>query len=112
MTEEEFVLATLAGCTEYKSILDVVVNAFYVQDGRYCPISERNLYIGKLFLQYHMCLPQNCKRYNFTSVRLCTLGALSLCLVQWDLFQCLNECEVQNLKLLFSLKSYKYSMEF
>ncbi|NWZ91257.1 CFA99 protein, partial [Nesospiza acunhae] len=44
VTEEKFVLDTLAGCTEYKSILDVVVNAFYVQDGRYCPISERNLY--------------------------------------------------------------------
>ncbi|KAF4796510.1 cilia and flagella associated protein 99 [Turdus rufiventris] len=46
VTEEEFVLDTLAGCTEYKSILDVVVNAFYVQEGRYCPISERNLYIA------------------------------------------------------------------
>ncbi|NXU41679.1 CFA99 protein, partial [Drymodes brunneopygia] len=45
VTEEKFVLDTLEGCTEYKSILDVVVNAFYVQDGRYCPISERNLYI-------------------------------------------------------------------
>ncbi|NXD20689.1 CFA99 protein, partial [Spelaeornis formosus] len=44
VTEEKFVLDTLAGCTEYKSILDVVVNAFYAQDGRYCPISERNLY--------------------------------------------------------------------
>ncbi|NXQ41702.1 CFA99 protein, partial [Catharus fuscescens] len=50
VTEEEFVLATLAGCTEYKSILDVVVNAFYVQDGRYCPISERNLYIVICYL--------------------------------------------------------------
>ncbi|NXO69125.1 CFA99 protein, partial [Phainopepla nitens] len=44
VTEEKFVLDTLAGCTEYKSILDVVVNAFYVQDGRYCPTSDRNLY--------------------------------------------------------------------
>ncbi|NWX28270.1 CFA99 protein, partial [Notiomystis cincta] len=49
-TEEKFVLDTLAGCTEYKSILDVVVNAFYVQDGRYCPISERNLYIVICYL--------------------------------------------------------------
>ncbi|NXL72364.1 CFA99 protein, partial [Leptocoma aspasia] len=45
VTEEKFVLETLAGCIEYKSILDVVVNAFYVRDGRYCPNSERNLYI-------------------------------------------------------------------
>ncbi|NXY59665.1 CFA99 protein, partial [Callaeas wilsoni] len=49
-TEEKFVLDTLAGCTEYKSILDVVVNAFYVQDGRYCPISERNLYVVICYL--------------------------------------------------------------
>ncbi|NWI38349.1 CFA99 protein, partial [Picathartes gymnocephalus] len=50
VTEEKFVLDTLAGCTEYKSVLDVVVNAFYVQDGRYCPISERNLYIVICYL--------------------------------------------------------------
>ncbi|NWV86211.1 CFA99 protein, partial [Dasyornis broadbenti] len=50
VTEEKFVLDTLAGCTEYKSILDVVVNAFYVQDGRYCPISEHNLYIVICYL--------------------------------------------------------------
>ncbi|NXH94517.1 CFA99 protein, partial [Pachycephala philippinensis] len=50
VTEEKFVLDTLAGCTEYKSILDVVVNAFYVQDGRYCPISERNLYLVICYL--------------------------------------------------------------
>ncbi|NWR07005.1 CFA99 protein, partial [Paradoxornis webbianus] len=50
VTEEKFLVATLVGCTEYKSILDVVVNAFYVQDGRYCPISERNLYIVICYL--------------------------------------------------------------
>ncbi|NXR10642.1 CFA99 protein, partial [Semnornis frantzii] len=44
MTEEQFVLDTLAGCIEYKSLLDVVVNAFSVQDGRYCLASEHNLY--------------------------------------------------------------------
>ncbi|NXM80650.1 CFA99 protein, partial [Oenanthe oenanthe] len=48
--EEKFVVDTLAGCTEYKSILDVVVKAFYVQDGKYCPISERNLYIVICYL--------------------------------------------------------------
>ncbi|NXR41927.1 CFA99 protein, partial [Zosterops hypoxanthus] len=50
VTEEKFVLDTVAGCTEYKSMLDVVVNAFYVQDGRYCPISEHNLYIVICYL--------------------------------------------------------------
>ncbi|NXN46002.1 CFA99 protein, partial [Rhinoptilus africanus] len=44
VTEEKFVLDTLAGCIEYKSLLDIVVNAFFVQDGKYCLISERNLY--------------------------------------------------------------------
>ncbi|NWU95344.1 CFA99 protein, partial [Upupa epops] len=50
MTEEKFVLDTLSGCIEYKSLLDVIVNAFFVRDGRYCLISERNLYIVICYL--------------------------------------------------------------
>ncbi|KAM9236511.1 cilia- and flagella-associated protein 99 [Leptosomus discolor] len=50
VTEEKFVLDTLAGCIEYKSLLDVVVNAFFVRDGRYCLVSERNLYIVICYL--------------------------------------------------------------
>ncbi|NXH10270.1 CFA99 protein, partial [Bucco capensis] len=50
MAEEQFVLDTLAGCIEYKSLLDVVVNAFYVRDGRYCLIAEKNLYIVICYL--------------------------------------------------------------
>ncbi|NXY70185.1 CFA99 protein, partial [Glareola pratincola] len=50
VTEEKFVLDTLAGCIEYKSLLDIVVNAFFVRDGRYCLISERNLYIVICYL--------------------------------------------------------------
>ncbi|XP_009700715.1 PREDICTED: cilia and flagella associated protein 99, partial [Cariama cristata] len=50
VTEEKFVLDTLAGCIEYKSLLDVVVNAFFVRDGRYCLISERHLYIVICYL--------------------------------------------------------------
>ncbi|XP_035181588.1 cilia- and flagella-associated protein 99 isoform X1 [Oxyura jamaicensis] len=50
VTEEKFVLETLAGCVEYKSLLDVVVNAFFVRDGRYCLISERNLYVVICYL--------------------------------------------------------------
>ncbi|NWX17708.1 CFA99 protein, partial [Aegotheles bennettii] len=50
VTEEKFVLDTLAGCIEYKSLLDVVVNAFFVRDGRYCLISERDLYIVICYL--------------------------------------------------------------
>ncbi|XP_064367589.1 cilia- and flagella-associated protein 99 isoform X1 [Dromaius novaehollandiae] len=44
VTDENFVLETLAGCIEYKSLLDVVVNAFFVRDGKHCLFSERNLY--------------------------------------------------------------------
>ncbi|XP_075565773.1 cilia- and flagella-associated protein 99 [Pelecanus crispus] len=50
VTEEKFVLDTLAGCIEYKPLLDVVVNAFFVRDGRYCLISERNLYVVVCYL--------------------------------------------------------------
>ncbi|NXW17566.1 CFA99 protein, partial [Circaetus pectoralis] len=50
VTEEKFVLDTLAGCIEYKSLFDVVVNAFFARDGRYCLISERNLYIVICYL--------------------------------------------------------------
>ncbi|NWR58030.1 CFA99 protein, partial [Bucorvus abyssinicus] len=50
VTEEKFMLDTLAGCIEYKSLLDVVVNAFFVRDGRYCLMSERNLYIVICYL--------------------------------------------------------------
>lgn len=37
----------LCGCLEYKTVLDVVVNAFYIRDGKSCLLSERNMYIGK-----------------------------------------------------------------
>ncbi|NXJ14542.1 CFA99 protein, partial [Odontophorus gujanensis] len=50
VAEEKFVLDTLAGCIEYKSLLDVVVNAFFARDGRYCLASERNLYIVICYL--------------------------------------------------------------
>uniref|UniRef100_A0A8V0YV52 Cilia and flagella associated protein 99 n=1 Tax=Gallus gallus TaxID=9031 RepID=A0A8V0YV52_CHICK len=50
VAEDKFVLETLAGCIEYKSLLDVVVNAFFARDGRYCLISERNLYVVICYL--------------------------------------------------------------
>ncbi|KAM6075984.1 cilia- and flagella-associated protein 99 [Chlamydotis macqueenii] len=50
VAEEKFVLDTLAGCIEYRSLLDVVVNAFFVRDGRYCLLSERNLYVVICYL--------------------------------------------------------------
>ncbi|XP_013815394.1 cilia- and flagella-associated protein 99 isoform X1 [Apteryx mantelli] len=50
VTDENFVLETLAGCIEYKSLLDVVVNAFFVRDGKHCLFSERNLYVVICYL--------------------------------------------------------------
>uniref|UniRef100_A0A8D0HE72 Cilia and flagella associated protein 99 n=1 Tax=Sphenodon punctatus TaxID=8508 RepID=A0A8D0HE72_SPHPU len=35
VTDETFVLETLSGCIEYKPLLDVVVNAFFVRDGKH-----------------------------------------------------------------------------
>uniref|UniRef100_A0A8B9PFP2 Cilia and flagella associated protein 99 n=1 Tax=Apteryx owenii TaxID=8824 RepID=A0A8B9PFP2_APTOW len=50
VTDENFVLETLAGCIEYKSLLDVVINAFFVRDGKHCLFSERNLYVVICYL--------------------------------------------------------------
>ncbi|XP_039193638.1 cilia- and flagella-associated protein 99 isoform X4 [Crotalus tigris] len=44
------VMDILCGCLEYKTILDVVVNAFYIQDGKHCLLSERNMYIVICYL--------------------------------------------------------------
>uniref|UniRef100_A0A8C6YT82 Cilia and flagella associated protein 99 n=1 Tax=Nothoprocta perdicaria TaxID=30464 RepID=A0A8C6YT82_NOTPE len=48
---ENFVLETLAGCIEYKSLLDVVVNAFYVRDGKHCLFSELICYLATFQLE-------------------------------------------------------------
>ncbi|XP_013920064.1 PREDICTED: cilia- and flagella-associated protein 99 isoform X2 [Thamnophis sirtalis] len=45
------VMAILCGCLEYKTLLDVVVDAFYIRDGKHCLFSERNMYIEELGLQ-------------------------------------------------------------
>ncbi|XP_072850940.2 cilia- and flagella-associated protein 99 [Pogona vitticeps] len=50
VTDETFVLKTLSGCIQYKSLLDVVVNAFYIRDGKHCLQSERNLYVVVCYL--------------------------------------------------------------
>uniref|UniRef100_A0A8C2Y4X2 Cilia and flagella associated protein 99 n=1 Tax=Coturnix japonica TaxID=93934 RepID=A0A8C2Y4X2_COTJA len=51
VAEDKFVLETLAGCIEYKSLLDVVVNAFFARDGRYCLISELICYLATFQLE-------------------------------------------------------------
>ncbi|XP_008173733.2 cilia- and flagella-associated protein 99 isoform X2 [Chrysemys picta bellii] len=50
VTDGAFVLETLAGCIEYKPLLDIVVNAFFVRDGKHCLFSERNLYVVICYL--------------------------------------------------------------
>ncbi|KAJ7324494.1 hypothetical protein JRQ81_017514 [Phrynocephalus forsythii] len=50
LTDETFVLDTLSGCIQYKSLLDVVVNAFYIRDGKHCLQSERNMYVVVCYL--------------------------------------------------------------
>ncbi|XP_074984193.1 cilia- and flagella-associated protein 99 isoform X3 [Caretta caretta] len=50
VTDGAFELETLAGCIEYKPLLDIVVNAFFVRDGKHCLFSERNLYVVICYL--------------------------------------------------------------
>ncbi|XP_075786992.1 cilia- and flagella-associated protein 99 isoform X2 [Pelodiscus sinensis] len=50
VSDGTFVLDTLAGCIEYKPVLDIVINAFFVRDGKHCLISERNLYVVICYL--------------------------------------------------------------
>ncbi|XP_040275146.1 cilia- and flagella-associated protein 99 [Bufo bufo] len=42
--EEQFVLDVLSGCVQYKTLLDVVVQAFYARDGKHYLLSEQCLY--------------------------------------------------------------------
>ncbi|XP_061485768.1 cilia- and flagella-associated protein 99 isoform X8 [Rhineura floridana] len=56
VTDETFLMATLSGCIEYKPLLDVVVNAFYIRDGKHCLLSERNLYVGESVDVLNRCL--------------------------------------------------------
>ncbi|EMP35544.1 E3 ubiquitin ligase RNF4, partial [Chelonia mydas] len=50
VTDGAFELETLAGCIEYKPLMDIVVNAFFVRDGKHCLSSERNLYVVICYL--------------------------------------------------------------
>ncbi|KAJ6661725.1 hypothetical protein lerEdw1_013247 [Lerista edwardsae] len=50
VTDEDFLMETLAGCIEYKPLFDVVINAFYIRDGKHCLLSERNLYVVICYL--------------------------------------------------------------
>lgn len=44
--KQAFILEVLSGCLEYRKLLTVVVDAFYVRDGRLCLRSDYNLFQG------------------------------------------------------------------
>ncbi|XP_015275449.1 PREDICTED: cilia- and flagella-associated protein 99 [Gekko japonicus] len=55
LSNETSLMEILSGCIEYKPLLDVVVNAFYIRDGKHCALSERNLYVVVCYLaMFHL----------------------------------------------------------
>lgn len=44
--KQAFILEVLSGCLEYRKLLTIVVDAFYVRDGRLCLWSDYNLFQG------------------------------------------------------------------
>ncbi|XP_078070017.1 cilia- and flagella-associated protein 99 [Mustelus asterias] len=48
--EQTFIVEVLSGCLYYRPLLDVVVNEYYVQDGRTSLRSESNLYVVICYL--------------------------------------------------------------
>lgn len=50
VNNEIFLMEVLSGCIDYKPLLDVVVNAFYIRDGKHCMLSDHNLYVGKYLI--------------------------------------------------------------
>ncbi|KAM5283802.1 cilia- and flagella-associated protein 99 isoform 3-T3 [Hipposideros larvatus] len=42
--EQAFILEVLSGCLEYRKLLTIVVDAFYVRDGRFCRWSDYNIF--------------------------------------------------------------------
>lgn len=45
--KQVFILEVLSGCIEYRKLLTVVVDAFYVRDGRLCLRADYNLFQGR-----------------------------------------------------------------
>lgn len=45
--EQAFILEVLSGCLEYRKLLTIVVDAFYVRDGRFCRWSDYNIFQGR-----------------------------------------------------------------
>lgn len=45
--EQAFVMEVLSGCLEYRKLLTIVVDAFYVRDGRLCLWTDYSLFEGR-----------------------------------------------------------------
>ncbi|XP_054839713.1 cilia- and flagella-associated protein 99 [Eublepharis macularius] len=50
LNNKTLLMEILSGCIEYKPLLDVVVKAFYIRDGKHCLLSEHNLYVVVCYL--------------------------------------------------------------
>ena len=45
--KQAFFMEILSGCLEYRKLLTIVVDAFYVRDGRLCPRADYSLFEGR-----------------------------------------------------------------
>uniref|UniRef100_A0A8D2J2Y7 Cilia and flagella associated protein 99 n=1 Tax=Varanus komodoensis TaxID=61221 RepID=A0A8D2J2Y7_VARKO len=51
VADESFLMTVLSGCVEYKPLMDVVVDAFYIRDGKHCLLSELVCYLATFQLE-------------------------------------------------------------
>lgn len=49
--QKKFILDVVSGCGEHKNVLDVVVNVFYGQKGRWLSRGDRSQFVSKLMRQ-------------------------------------------------------------
>merc|ERR1719505_192166 len=49
-SDEVFLVEVFSGCVQYNSILKVIVDGYYVKDGRSCLGADKNLYIVLTYL--------------------------------------------------------------
>ena len=51
---KKFILDVVSGCVEYKKLLDIVINAFYGQNGKYLSRDDRSQLVSKLINLRHL----------------------------------------------------------
>ena len=50
--DKKFVLDVVSGCIEHKNLLDIVINVFYCQNGKYLTRGYRSQFASKLLDSY------------------------------------------------------------